>query len=65
MPKWRAIRDDQGRIVIAIAHNSDVGDAWEWADSPNYPEPAMELAYQHRHQLHHLRNDSLAARLGI
>jgi hypothetical protein len=46
IPKWRGIRDDQGRIVIAIAHNSDVGDAWEWADSPDYPEPAMELAYK-------------------
>jgi len=46
VPKWRAIRDDRGRIIAAICHNSDVGDAWEWADSPRYPEDAMELAYR-------------------
>ena len=34
-PKWRAIRDDKGRIMVAICHNSDVGDAWEWADDRN------------------------------
>ncbi|PYU19894.1 MAG: hypothetical protein DMG32_23450 [Acidobacteria bacterium] len=37
---------DKGRIMIAICHNSDVGDAWEWADSPNYPEPATSMAYR-------------------
>jgi Domain of unknown function (DUF4159) len=46
VPKWRAIRDDKGRVVIAICHNSDVGDAWEWADSPNYPESATSMAYR-------------------
>ena len=46
VPKWRAIRDDDGRIMVAIAHNSDVGDAWEWADSPRYPERAAGLAYR-------------------
>ena len=46
MPKWRAVRDDKGRIVIAICHNSDVGDAWEWADSPDYPERATSMAYR-------------------
>ena len=46
VPKWRAIRDDKGRIMIAICHNSDVGDAWEWADSPDYPEPATSMAYR-------------------
>lgn len=46
VPKWRAIRDDRGRIVVAICHNSDVGDAWEWADSPHYPERETSLAYR-------------------
>jgi len=45
-PKWRAIRDDKGRVMVAICHNSDVGDAWEWADSPNYPEKETSLAYR-------------------
>jgi hypothetical protein len=46
VPKWRAIRDDKGRIMVAICHNSDVGDAWEWADSPDYPEHATSMAYR-------------------
>ena len=45
-PAWRAIRDSNGRIMVAICHNSDVGDAWEWADSPHYPERAASLAYR-------------------
>jgi len=41
---WRAIYDDRGRIMIAISYNSDLGDAWEWADSPRYPERAASMA---------------------
>lgn len=35
---WMGIYDDHGRIMVAIAFNSDVGDSWEWADDPAYPE---------------------------
>jgi hypothetical protein len=45
-PEWRGIRDEKGRLVVAICHNSDVGDAWEWADSPDYPEKEASLAYR-------------------
>ena len=38
VPHWRAIRDGQGRIMIAICFNMDVGDGWEFADDPMYPE---------------------------
>ena len=34
---WQAIYDDKGRIMVAISYNSDLGDAWEWADRPQYP----------------------------
>ncbi len=34
---WRCIRDDKGRVMVAISYNSDIGDAWEWADDPHYP----------------------------
>ena len=49
--KWvsasvRLIRDDKGRIVIAVCHNTDVGDAWEWADNPQYPEKYASQAYR-------------------
>ena len=45
-PKWRAIFDDKGRIQVAICHNMDLGDAWEWADVPDYPEKYASLAYR-------------------
>ncbi len=45
-PKWRAVRDDRGRIVIGICHNQDNGDAWEWADHPRYPEKYASQAYR-------------------
>lgn len=37
-PRWRAIYDDKGRIQVAICHNMDLGDAWQYADDPAYPE---------------------------
>jgi hypothetical protein len=45
-PKWRAIRDDKGRIIVAICHNMHLGDAWEWADDPNYPETFASMAFR-------------------
>jgi hypothetical protein len=41
---WRAICDDQGRIMIAISYNSDIGDAWEYADYSFYPAKYADLA---------------------
>jgi Domain of unknown function (DUF4159) len=46
VPKWRAIRDEKGRIMVAICHNMHLGDAWEWADMPEYPENFASLAYR-------------------
>jgi Domain of unknown function (DUF4159) len=43
---WRAIRDDKGRVMVAICHNMDLGDAWEWSDDPRYPEKWASLAYR-------------------
>ena len=37
-PHWRGIYDDHGRIMVAMSFNSDIGDSWEWADDPGYPE---------------------------
>jgi hypothetical protein len=37
-PHWRAIRDERGRMMIAINFNQDMGDGWEFADDPSYPE---------------------------
>lgn len=34
---WRGIYDDKNRLMVAISYNSDIGDAWEYADDPRYP----------------------------
>jgi hypothetical protein len=41
---WRGIYDDKGRIMVAISYNSDIGDAWEWADAAEYPEKFADVA---------------------
>src|SRR6266478_9195857 len=46
IPGWRAIRDDRGRVMVAICHNMHLGDAWEWADDPRYPEKFASLAFR-------------------
>jgi hypothetical protein len=45
-PHWRCIRDSKGRIMVAICHNMDLGDAWEHSDNPMYPEKYASLAYR-------------------
>jgi hypothetical protein len=46
-PHWRGIYDDQGRLMVMIDFNMDLGDAWEWADFPDYPEKWTALAYRY------------------
>jgi hypothetical protein len=46
IPEWRAIKDDRGRVMVAICHNMHLGDAWEWADDPRYPEKFASLAFR-------------------
>ena len=45
-PHWRGIYDDRGRLMVGINHNQDVGDSWEEADTPDYPEPMTALGYR-------------------
>jgi hypothetical protein len=45
-PHWRGVYDDEGRLMVAINFNMDLGDAWEHADDPWYPNPMTALAYR-------------------
>jgi hypothetical protein len=45
-PHWRGIYDDDGRLMVSINFNMDIGDAWEHADWPDYPENMTALAYR-------------------
>lgn len=42
-PHWRAILDDDGRVMVAIAFNNDVSDSFQWADDPDYPAESAAL----------------------
>ncbi|HMC58620.1 MAG TPA: DUF4159 domain-containing protein, partial [Candidatus Solibacter sp.] len=46
-PAWRAMYDDKNHMVVAVNFNTDVGDAWEFADVPYYPEAMTTLAYRY------------------
>ena len=43
VPHWRGIYDDNGRLMVAICFNMDLGDSWEWADVPRYPSKFSDL----------------------
>jgi hypothetical protein len=43
-PRWRGVEDDEGRLMVLIAYNNDVQDAWQWADDPRYPHELVNLA---------------------
>jgi len=43
---WRAVLDEKDRVQVAICFNMDLGDAWEWADYPPYPEKYSAMAFR-------------------
>ena len=46
VPHLRGIFDDRGRLMVAVNWNTDLGDAWEWAEQPDYPLKYSTFAYQ-------------------
>lgn len=40
------IFDDKGRLMVVINWNTDLGDAWEWAEDPYYPLDYSTYAYR-------------------
>lgn len=45
-PQTKGILDDDGRLMVLINWNTDLGDAWEWADDPYYPLRFSTFAYE-------------------
>jgi len=43
----KGIFDEKGRLMVVINHNTDLGDAYEWADDPRYPMAFTGYAYRH------------------
>ncbi|MDJ0957929.1 MAG: DUF4159 domain-containing protein [Arenicellales bacterium] len=46
VPHARGIFDNEGRLMVLINWNTDLGDAWEWADNPDYPLRFSTYAFE-------------------
>ena len=46
VPMVKGIHDENGRLMVVINFNTDLGDAWEWADHPYYPLKYSTYAYE-------------------
>lgn len=46
VPHARGIFNDEGRLLVMINWNTDLGDAWEWAEQPDYPVPLSTYAFK-------------------
>lgn len=44
-PTVRGIFDNDGRLMVLMTHNSDLGDAWEHAENPYYPFDRSNYAF--------------------
>jgi hypothetical protein len=45
-PAVKGIFDEDGRLMVVVNWNTDLGDAWEWAENPYYPLKFSTYAYQ-------------------
>ncbi len=46
VPHYMGIEDKDGRLVVFIARNCDLGDAWEWINDARYPVKYGLAAYK-------------------
>lgn len=46
IPRLLGIFDAHDRLMVVINWNTDLGDAWEWAEDPWYPITYSNFAYQ-------------------
>ena len=46
VPHYMGIENKGGKLVVFIARNCDLGDAWEWIDDPRYPLKYGLAAYK-------------------
>lgn len=45
-PRVLGISDEDGRLMVVVTYNSDLGDAWEYMDLPCYPAKYSGFAYR-------------------
>ena len=42
----KGMYDDEGRLMMVVNFNTDLGDAWEWAEDPRYPLETSTYAFE-------------------
>jgi Domain of unknown function (DUF4159) len=42
----KGLYDDKGRLMMIVNWNTDLGDAWEWAEDPSYPLNLSTYAFE-------------------
>ena len=50
----RAIEDDNGRAMVLINWNTDMGDGWEWSNAAEYPGYVKYTAVAYRMQINEI-----------
>jgi hypothetical protein len=45
-PHYMGVEDENGRLMIFLTRNCDLGDAWEWINDPRYPVRYGLVAYK-------------------
>jgi len=61
IPEWRAIRDDRGRVMVAICHNMHLGDRLGMGRRSPVSGEICLAGFPARDQLRHVRDDALTA----
>lgn len=46
VPHYMGVEDKNGRLLIFMTRNCDLGDAWEWINDPRYPITYGVVAYK-------------------
>lgn len=52
--KLRAIEDDDGRAMVLINWNTDMGDGWEWSNAAEFPGYVKYTAQAYRMQINEI-----------
>lgn len=45
-PHYMGVENKDGRLMIFLTRNCDLGDAWEWVNDPKYPAQYGVMAYK-------------------
>jgi hypothetical protein len=54
VPHLRAIEDDNGRAMVLINWNVDMGDGWEWSNASEYPGYVKYTAMAYRMEINEI-----------